>query len=198
MSIRLTRAVHITVLALPACLDETDREEIAREFSRTISDRYGVAVISAVHAPDRNGDERNLHAHILISTRRVEADGLTEKVRAFNTRPGKPNPEVTRLRETAADIINEALERAGFDERVDHRSFEDRGIDRLPNEHLGPIANEIERDGRHSHKGDKNREIAERNDELAQTNEHIDALVAEYAAIEAQIVAEEERRLNER
>jgi MobA/MobL family len=71
-------------LALPACLDETDREEIAREFSRTISDRYG-GVIGAVHAPDRNGDERNFHVHILFTTHRLEAEGLTEKVRAFNT-----------------------------------------------------------------------------------------------------------------
>jgi hypothetical protein len=185
-------------LALPAVLDETDREEIAREFTREVSDRYGVAAIVAIHAPDRNGDERNFHAHILFTTRQMEAEGLTDKVRAFNSPPGKPNPEVTWLRESAANFINDALERAGFDERVDHRSYVDRGIDRVPTEHLGPIANEIERDGRHSHKGDKNREAAERNEQLAQTNGELDAMVAEYAALEAKIAAEEERRLDAR
>jgi MobA/MobL family len=61
-------------LALPAALDESDREEIAREFTREVSDRYGVAAIVAIHASDRHGDERNFHAHILFTTRRMEAD----------------------------------------------------------------------------------------------------------------------------
>ena len=185
-------------LALPACLDQTNREEIAREFTREISEGYGVAAITAIHAPDRHGDERNFHAHILFTTRKLEAEGLTEKVLAFSTQPGKRNSEVIRMRETAAEIINDALERTGFEERVDHRSYAERGIEQVPTEHLGPIASEIERDGRQSHKGDKNREIAELNNQLTQTNEELDSLVAEYAANEAQIVAEEERRLNER
>src|SRR5262249_5259513 len=49
----------------------------------------------------------------------------------------------------------------------------------------------IERNGEHSDKGDRNREIEE-------SNRRRDELVAELAAVEAEIVAEEERLLNER
>ena len=46
----------------------------------------------------------------------------------------------SKLRELAADIINEALAAVNADIRVDHRSFKDRGIEREPTTHLGPAA----------------------------------------------------------
>ena len=46
---------------------------------------------------------------------------------------------------------------------MDHRSLEDQNILREPQKHLGPIATEIERDGRASHRGDENRAIEARN-----------------------------------
>lgn len=46
-------------------------------------DRGMVADI-AQHAPGREGDERNQHAHILLTTREVDADGFTTKNRYWN------------------------------------------------------------------------------------------------------------------
>ncbi len=175
-------------LALPASLDSPQREAIARTFAQDVVDRYGVAVTVAIHEPSRHGDDRNHHAHILMTTRRMEEDGLGAKTRVLDDRKTGPG-EVLWMREHAADLINAALTEAGIDERVDHRSFKDRGIDRDPTTHLGPTASEMERRGEGSERGDTNREAEERNRQL-------DAMVEEYAAIEAEIVAEEERLLD--
>jgi hypothetical protein len=176
-------------VALPSAVSADEREGIARAFASELVGRYGVAVTVAVHAPSRYGDDRNFHAHILSTTRTVGPGGFGQKTRVLDDRKTGPG-EVMYLRQYAADLINEALERAGVDERVDHRSFEARGIDREPSEHLGPTASEMEREGQASDKGDRNREIAEHNRE-------IDELVEELAAVEAEIAAEEERLLDE-
>jgi hypothetical protein len=43
-------------------------------------------------------------------------------------------------RESWAKAVNAALEKAGRDERVDHRSLKDRGIDRIPEPKIGKEA----------------------------------------------------------
>ena len=47
-------------------------------------------------------------------------------------------------RGAAAKLINDSLEAAGLDVRVDHRSYERQGIDRLPTKHLGPYIQRLE------------------------------------------------------
>jgi hypothetical protein len=118
------------------------------------------------------------------------AEGLGKKTRILDDRKTGPQ-EVTYLRQYAATLINDALERAGVDERVDARSFEARGIDREATEHLGPTASEMEREGQASERGDRNREIEEANREM-------DELVEELVALDAEIAAEEQRLLDER
>jgi hypothetical protein len=177
-------------LALPSSVSSDEREGIARSFAQGLVNRYGVAVTVAIHEPSRYGDDRNFHAHILSTTRKVGPEGFGEKTRVLDDRKTGPQ-EILFVRQYAAELINDALERAGVDERVDHRSFEARGIDREPTEHLGPTASELEREGKASDKGERNREITE-------ANRKIDELVEELAVIDAQIVAEEERLLEER
>jgi hypothetical protein len=46
--------------------------------------------------------------------------------------------EVVSQRETCAKLLNEYLEKYGHTERVDHRSHKERGIEALPEWHLGP------------------------------------------------------------
>ena len=40
--------------------------------AQALADRYGTAGTLAVHTTDREGDQRNHHAHILMTTRRLE------------------------------------------------------------------------------------------------------------------------------
>ena len=167
---------------MPGSLDATDREQIARDFARHLVDRYGVAVSVALHEPSRHGDDRNYHAHILFSTRRIDGNGFGAKTRELDDIKTGPQ-EVIHIRQYAATLINEYLEDPGMDERVDHRSFRDRGDEHIPTEHLGVEASAMERRGEESRIGDENRAIAE-------LNHRIDDLLEELAGIDAEIAAE--------
>jgi hypothetical protein len=109
-------------LALPSFLSKDDRRAIAQEFAQALVDRYGVAASVALHRPGKNGDDPNYHAHILLTTRTMTPEGLGKKTRVLDDMKTGPQ-EVTKLRELAADIINEDLAAANSDIRVDHRSF---------------------------------------------------------------------------
>ena len=68
-------------IALPAELSAEARRELALGLAREISERHGVAVDVAIHAPGREGDQRNHHAHLLTTTRRIGPEGLGEDPR---------------------------------------------------------------------------------------------------------------------
>ena len=135
------------VIALPAELSADERQGLAFEFGRALVERHGVAVDVCVHAPGKDGDERNHHAHILMTTRRMTPEGLAEKTRELdNQRSG----EVEHWRQEWASMANRALERAGRSERIDHRTLAEQGIERTPTVHNGPAITEMVRDGRPS------------------------------------------------
>lgn len=145
-------------LALPAEIGAEARREIATAFARALVDRYGVAADVAIHAPHREGDARNHHAHVLTTTRVVGAEGFGKKTRVLDAAQ-TGGPEIEAMRGVWAGLQNAALERAGAEERVDHRSLEAqreaaevRGdlvaveeLDRAPEVKLGPAANAMER-----------------------------------------------------
>lgn len=159
---RETRSNSVTAreweVALPSEISDQARAEIVREFAQQLVDRYGVAADVAIHAPHREGDQRNHHAHIMTTTRKLEATGLTDKTRVLDAaRTG--GPEIESMRGAWAELQNRALERAGEVERVDHRALDvqraealSQGdtlkadeLDRAPEVKLGPAANAIER-----------------------------------------------------
>ena len=145
-------------LALPSEISAEARSQITRDFAQELVSRYGVAVDVAIHAPHREGDQRNHHAHVLTSTRKLEAGGFTAKTRVLDSAK-TGGVEIEQMRGLWAELQNRALERVGEVERVDHRSLEkqretalDRGdtlsaeeLDRDPELKLGPAANSMER-----------------------------------------------------
>lgn len=145
--------------ALPAELNHEQRVELVRSFAKMMADRYSVAVDFAIHAPDAEGDDRNYHAHILLTTNRVGPDGkLGNKAReldgiahsiayAIDNRSGRAPNAIEQLREDWAKLTNEALERAGLDVRIDHRSYEAQGIELTPTTHIGVHAKAMDRRG---------------------------------------------------
>lgn len=151
---RDARVAREYLVALPHELDANQRLALARELAGELVERYGVAVDLAVHAPDPGGDQRNHHAHLLATTRRLNHDGLGEKAsielsdkkrRDMGLRPG--GDEVKLLRQRWESMANAALERADIAARIDCRSLADQGIDRLPQIHRGPMATEQIRRG---------------------------------------------------
>lgn len=129
-------------IALPAELSADERRTLTLDLAREISERHGVAVDVAIHAPGRQGDQRNHHAHLLTTTRRIGAEGLGEKSRELDQ---KTSGEVERWRARYAEMQNAALERAQVAERVDHRSHQRRGIEQEATVHKGPGVAAMER-----------------------------------------------------
>ena len=143
------------VVALPAELDAAQRKELARTYARELADRYGVGVDLNIHAPGKEGDQRNHHAHILLTACYCGPTGALGKkaveLDPIHCQRQKLQNVVEVERERWEQHANRALEKAGQDARIDHRSLEAQGItDRLPGVHLGPTATAIERSGRDS------------------------------------------------
>ncbi len=105
-------------VALPAELTHEARVALVREFAQAQFVDRGMVADVALHAPGREGDERNHHAHILLTTREVGVGGFTTKNRDWN------KVEVLEgWREAWARDSNAALDRAGIEDRVDHRTL---------------------------------------------------------------------------
>lgn len=132
-------------MALPAELSADARRELATRFALHLVSRYKIAADVAIHAPNPEGDQRNDHAHILTTTRVVEADGrLGVKTRVLDSAT-TGSGEIRQLRVTWATMANEALLAAGRSERIDHRSRVDAGLPGLGTKHMGPDLMAVER-----------------------------------------------------
>ena len=136
-------------VALPAELDPDQRRALAVRYGQDLSARYGVAVDVAVHRPHGEGDERNHHAHIVMSACRVEPDGtLGKKVAELDPihckRHQLPTPaEYERGR--WEELTNTALAQAQCHARIDHRSRAEQGLNGPAQEKMGPAVTAIER-----------------------------------------------------
>lgn len=111
-------------VALPAELDHAQRVELVREFCQREFVARGMVADIALHAPGREGDDRNHHAHILLTTREVGPEGFGAKNRDWNA-----VEMLEGWREAWARDSNRALERCGHDERIDHRTLEVQRIE---------------------------------------------------------------------
>lgn len=163
-------------LALPCELTDEQRADLVFDFCRDTFVKNGMIADIAIHRPDRHGDQRNHHAHVLLTMREVDGDGFAAtKQRAWNRKEA-----LQEWREQWEVYSNRALEAAGSESRIDHRSFKDRGIDAEPTVHLGPMQSEMERRGVQTPTGDHNRHV-----------EQYNALRKELAALETGIAQEE-------
>ena len=99
----------------------------------------------------------------------AEAQGL-ERVSKYpkSTKYGRQNPITARWnseeqiilwRAAWADSVNRCLERSGHEERVDHRSNAERGLDEQPTIHEGVAARAMEKKGIISDRCELNRQI---------------------------------------
>jgi hypothetical protein len=140
------RVARELILALPHELDEEGRAATAKDMAEWLAARYGVAADVSIHQPDRQGDGRNHHAHILFTVRAVGADGLGAKTKALDDWKQGPE-EVQAIRLVWESIANAALERAGVAARIDHRSHKELGIELPPQIHEGVRATQMRRRG---------------------------------------------------
>ena len=169
------RTAREIIINLPYELDEINRAELVQEFTEYLAKNYNVAIDFAIHEPSKDGDQRNHHAHILMTTRRAELGennslvlGEKTNLELSNTKLGKlglpkTQDQITAIRKTYADMANDYLEFLHIDDRIDHRSYAEQGIDKLPTKKLGSKTVQAERDGIETPKGDYNRLVFEIN-----------------------------------
>jgi len=185
---RTAREIRI---ALPAELDADACRDLARRFGLWLAERYRTVVDVAVHAPDRTGDQRNVHAHILMPTREIGADGtFGAKLRVLHD-PKTGPAEIEAMRVAWEELANRALAAAGVDARIDHRSLAEQGLDRAPTVHLGPAATAVER------RTGEPSQIRERAEEAARRAEEARAAILDEQRAAAERVARLRERLRE-
>ncbi len=127
------------VIALPHELSIPERALLGTGYGQWLADRYRVAVDIAWHPPSTGGDRRNVHLHLQFTTREIGDDfAFGPKTRVLDAAK-TGGREIVTMRAEWATQANDALAAAGLEVRIDHRSLVDRGIDREPNQHLGPM-----------------------------------------------------------
>ena len=118
----------------------------------------------------------------------AEAQGLVRADKhPKSTRYGRQNPiserwnseeQLVEWRKAWADVTNLYLERAGREERIDHRSNVARGLDEIPTIHEGAAAQALERRGIISDRCELNRQIKADNAMLRELKAEIKKLTA--------------------
>ena len=172
-------------LSLPNELDHDQNRNLILDFVRRQFVERGMVADVAMHAPNPDGDQRNVHAHVMLTTRVLTGEGFGKKGREWNA------PDMLAAwRKEWADHQNREFERLGLDVRVDHRSYEDRDIDREPTQHLGPVANDMEKSGKPSRIGDENRRRQQANAERAAKAQELADVTRHIVETKAQIAEE--------
>ncbi|MBP0484041.1 MobA/MobL family protein [Sagittula salina] len=138
--------------SLPAELPLAEQVRLVRGFSLWLRDEYGVAIQADIHAPrflagaeerlhqagklelvqedylealfDPARTNRNFHAHILMTTRKVcpSSGAFGAKTRSLDDRKTGPQ-EILRVRQEWERRTNAALQRIGSNARIDLRSY---------------------------------------------------------------------------
>ena len=152
------------LLALPHELTLEQNRALLHEFLQEHYVSRGMGAQADIHAADPHGNEKNIHAHVMLTLREIEADGFAKtKNRNWNKKE-----TLQAWREGWAEAINRALERQNCQERVDHRTLTEQGVFREASQHLGPAVTAMERRGEHTRAGEHNRRVDEANRERAE------------------------------
>ena len=122
--------------ALPRELSREQQNQLVRDYAEKMT-QGRAPWFAAIHREGKDAD--NPHMHLVIRDR----DPQTGKKVAQLSSKGSTH----RVRLAWEYGVNEALEKAGFSERVNRRSLKAQGIDRAPTVHIGPKAKGMDKKG---------------------------------------------------
>jgi Ti-type conjugative transfer relaxase TraA len=144
--------------AIPRELDQSDGIELARDFVRDEFVSRGMIADLNVHWDIGVDGLAKPHAHVMLTMRSVDENGFGAKVREWNR-----TEMLEHWREAWGAHVNQRLRELGIEARIDHRSFEDQGIDLEPQHKIGPAAARMAEEGLASERLDDHRAIAREN-----------------------------------
>ena len=168
------------VVALPREVPLEMCPQMIQEYCREHFVSKGMCCDFAIHDPDPPG--HNPHCHIMLTMRAIDENGkwLPKSRKVYDL---DENGERIRLpsgnwkshKEDTVDwneqyhaeewrhgwelVQNKYLELAGSPERVDMRSYERQGLDKIPTVHMGAAVCALERKGIETNIGNLNRDI---------------------------------------
>ncbi|MBR0560685.1 Ti-type conjugative transfer relaxase TraA [Neokomagataea anthophila] len=119
--------------AIPREMTPAQGIALARDFVQAQFVARGMIADLNVHWDQGADGLAKPHAHVMLTTRRVNADGFGAKDRSWNDKA-----LLCQWREHWADLVNAHLAALDLDLRVDHRSFAAQGIALEPQNKIGP------------------------------------------------------------
>ena len=128
---QLARELNIS---LPRELTDEQKIALARDFIQSTFVDNGMVADMCLHHGHKGGQD-NPHIHVMLSFRKVTDTGFGKKVREWN---GKDM--LMDWRSQWADYCNRHLAMHGHDMRIDHRSYEEQGINLEPQTKIGAKA----------------------------------------------------------
>ena len=181
--------------SLPNWMSYELADKVMRDFIRRNFTDKGMCAEYAIHDSVNHKGERNLHIHILLTTRPILENGEWgeksrkvykydkdgNKIKKKNGRYDCTTEKTTdwddkgnakKWREDLVRAFNDVAEEIGIeDERWEWKSFKDRGLDIKPTIHLGEKATALERKGIRTDKGDYTREVSYLNSLIVKARE---------------------------
>jgi len=206
-------------IALQNELSMEENIALARNYLMEQFVSRGMIVDYAVHAPDpRDGGIPNPHFHVLCPVRPLDEAGkwgakqhrvyaLDESgnrildaagAPVFNAVPTTDWGEKETLlhwREEWANYVNRAFAEKGIPCRIDHRSYEARGIEERPSVHEGPTVRAMEAKGIQTDVGNLNRWIRSTNAALQRLRSKIGELLSLLGEIKRELSAPQSQKL---
>ena len=163
---QLTREL---IIAIPRELDRADQIALVREYAKSsYVDRGMIADLNLHHL-----DSDNPHAHVMLTMRELQID--EQGIVSFGSKDRSWNDK--KLLETQVKewevLANQYLERAGLDTRIDSRSYEEQGVERIPQIHLGKDVASMRKKGIPTERGDLYDQIDRANAEIRSRLEEI-------------------------
>lgn len=171
------RTAREYIIALPHELFEKDKKEGVKcivNFCDKLAKKYNVAVEFALHDQDyddQGNGNKNYHFHLITTTRAVTFDDQNNivfgKKTAFEMSDSelkkinmpRTKDQLVDIRKMWADVANKYLEKHNFDERIDHRTLKEQGLNRKSKIRLSMSDSKKEKDGIRTKAGDYNRAI---------------------------------------
>jgi Ti-type conjugative transfer relaxase TraA len=161
-------------IALPIELSREQQIDLMRAFLTSTFASRGMIADWVIHEI-----EGNPHAHVMLTMRDILPDQWGKRNLSWN--------KVALYREFRfewAAFANDALERAGFDVRIDHRTLAEQGIEIEPSSYNHWAAEHAEAAGEIAREKARNAEVRARNEAYLVANpEHILAIVSAQKSV---------------
>jgi Ti-type conjugative transfer relaxase TraA len=161
-------------IALPIELSRMQQIDLMRSFLTATFASRGMIADWVIHEI-----EGNPHAHVMLTMRDILPDQWGKRNLSWN--------KVALYREFRfewAAFANDALERAGFDVRIDHRTLAEQGIEIEPSSYNHWAADHAEAAGEIAREKARNAEVRARNEAYLLANpEHIIAIVSAQKSV---------------